>query len=236
MGDVVDIPDSESDNESNDLPSDINISLQIINPKIKRDYRIVKVKRQEVYTLETIQEVIESYTSNTEFGYVEPGKGLKGKREWIFSEEDVKSMVQKHKKKKELHLWCYDDSVSTSTQSKTLGKSSKSHSPEHGPETKRPRTTKYDCYVKKLAKVDEIFKELDKKHHGKLSAKQLNAWAHLVQSRKYASLDVSPDMPFLGGRRKQRIPTTQLLLKTLKAALLLHHSQPALLAFLLDGE
>ena len=32
----------------------------------------------------------------------------------------------------------------------------------------------------------------------------LNAWAHLVQSGKYASLDVSPDMPFFRGKKKAK--------------------------------
>ena len=220
------MPDSESDNESN-IPFVQNLSLQILNPKMKKEYRIIKIKPPKEYTLESIQEVIESYTSNTEFGYIEPGKGLKGKREWIFTEEDVASMKEKHKKRKELRLWCYDDSVSDqSAQSKKVAKSSTCHSPEHGPESKKPRTTKYDCFVKKLAKVDEVFKELDEKHHGKFSTEQLNAWAHLVQSGKYASVDVPPDMPFLGARRKQRVQIPQLLLKVLMSSLL-HHSQPA---------
>ena len=111
---------------------------------------MVKIKPPKEYTLENIQEVIESYTSNGEFGYIEPGRGLKGKREWIFTEEDVASMVEKHKKTKEMRLWCYDDSESgQSTQSKTVAKSSTSHSPEDGPESKKARTTKYDGFVKK---------------------------------------------------------------------------------------
>ena len=61
-----------------------------------------------------------------------------------------------------------------------MAKSSTSHSPECGPKSKKPRTMKLN-FVKKMAKVDEIFKELD---DGKFSTEQLNAWAHLVQSGK----------------------------------------------------
>ena len=145
--------------------------------------------------------MIESYTTNEEFGYIEPGRGLKGKREWLFTEEDVSSMIDKHKKAREMRLWCYESCQST--HSKTA---MKSRSPERQPEStcKRPRTTKYDGYVKALAKVDEIFKELDEKHHGKFSPEQLNAWAHLVQSGKYASLDKAPDMPFFRGKDKRK--------------------------------
>ena len=120
-------------------------------------------------------------------------------------------MMEKHRKAREMRLWCYDDSeVGQSTRSKTITKSSTSHSPEHGPESKRPRTTKYDGYVKKLAKVDEIFKELDEKHHGKFTPEQLNAWSHLMQSGKHASLDIPPDMPFFRGKdkKKDRTPSS----------------------------
>ena len=166
---------------------------------------MVKIKPPKEYTLENIQKLIESHTSNGEFGYIEPGRGLKGKREWIFTEEDIASMIEKHKKSKEMRLWCYDDGeLGQSTQRKTTAKTSTSHSPEHGPESKRPRTTKYDGFVKKLAKVDEIFKKLDEKHQGKFSPEQLNAWAHLVQSGKYAILDVPPDMPFFRGKDKKK--------------------------------
>ena len=55
-----------------------------------------------------------------------------------------------------------------------------------------------------MAKVDEIFKELDEKHHGKFSPEQLNAWGHLVQSGKHASLDIPPDMPFFRGKDKKK--------------------------------
>ena len=45
-----------------------------------------------------------------EFGYVEPGHGLKEKKEWIFDEEDIKRMIEVHtrsKKAREISLWCY---------------------------------------------------------------------------------------------------------------------------------
>ena len=147
--------------------------------------------------------MIESYTTNGEFGYIEPGHGLKGKQEWLFTEEDVSSMIDKHKKAREVRLWCYESCQSAHTCSKTV---TKSRSPECQPESayKRPRTTKYDGYVKTLAKVDEIFKELDEKHHGEFSPEQLNAWAHLVQSGKYTSLDKAPDMPFIRGKDKRK--------------------------------
>ena len=100
-----------------------------------------------------------------------------------------------------MRLWCYDDSeTDQSTRSKTITKSSTSHFLERGPESKRPHT---NGYAKKVAKVDKIFKELDKKHHGKFSPEQLNAWGHLAQSGKHAGLDIPLDMSFFRGEDKK---------------------------------
>ena len=71
---------------------------------------MVKIQQPKEYTLENIREVIESHTKCGEFGYIEPGRGLKGKREWIFTKEDVASMIERHRKTREMRPWCYDDS------------------------------------------------------------------------------------------------------------------------------
>ena len=42
-----------------------------------------------------------------EFGYIEPGHGLRGKKEWLSMDDDVTEMLQIHKDKKEVMLWCY---------------------------------------------------------------------------------------------------------------------------------
>ena len=41
-----------------------------------------------------------------EFGCVEPGHGLKGKKEWILDDDEFLEKYRS-KKKKELTLWCY---------------------------------------------------------------------------------------------------------------------------------
>ena len=76
-----------------------HLSLQIINPKKKKEYRVGKIKPPKDYTLKNIQEVIEAYTTNKEFGYIEPGHSLKGKREWLLT-EDFLSMIniRRHEK------------------------------------------------------------------------------------------------------------------------------------------
>jgi hypothetical protein len=41
---------------------------------------MVKIQQPKEYTLENIQEVIESHTKSAEIGYIEPGCGLKKTR------------------------------------------------------------------------------------------------------------------------------------------------------------
>ena len=47
-----------------------------------------------------------------EFGFIEPGHGLKGKKQWIKSDEDIIMIetVEKYEHKKEIMLWCYSTS------------------------------------------------------------------------------------------------------------------------------
>lgn len=60
----------------------------------------------------------------------------------------------------------------------------------------RQKSPDRHVYTENMAKnSDGTFKQLHLK---------LNAWAHLVQSGKYASLDVPPDMPFHRGKNKAK--------------------------------
>ena len=47
-----------------------------------------------------------------EFGYIEPGHGSKGKKDWISSDNDVFDMVEQCKARKEIML-CYSKSEGT---------------------------------------------------------------------------------------------------------------------------
>ena len=57
-----------------------------------------------------------------ESGFIELGHGLRGKREWLSSSDDVIEMLEQHKDKKEVMLWCY-------SYNKTKSKRSQSRSP-----------------------------------------------------------------------------------------------------------
>ena len=103
--------------------------------------------------------------SELEFGFIEPGHGLKGKKEWISGDDDMFEMVEMHKEKKEIMLWCYSTSESSS---KSFCSSSQNSS-------------RYDDHVKKVLEVDKLYTELQEKHKGKYSPEQLRTRAHLIQ-------------------------------------------------------
>ena len=44
---------------------------------------------------------------NVEMGYVEPGHGMRGKKVWLFTDEEVNNMYEKHQGKPGICLWCY---------------------------------------------------------------------------------------------------------------------------------
>ena len=75
-----------------------------------------------------------------EFGYIEPGHGLRGKKEWLSMDDDITEMLQIHKDKKEVMLWCY------SHKEKRSGRS-RSQSPAIS-ERSVPRNSWYDSHLK----------------------------------------------------------------------------------------
>ena len=120
----------------------------------------------------------------------------KGKKQWLCTEDDVTEMLEKHKRKKEITLWCYSQS------DKPVKRRVRSRSPNSKSQTgKTNRASKYDLHVKKMSEVDEIFSTLDKKHKGAYSSEQIWAWAHLIQLKKHGSYDSPPDKPFFRGRK-----------------------------------
>ena len=54
-------------------------------------------------------------------GYVEPGHGMKGRKIWIHSDDDVKIMYEKHDQKKSILLWSYTATVRKKDTNKSKG-------------------------------------------------------------------------------------------------------------------
>ena len=124
-----------------------------------------------------------------ELGYFEPGHGTKGRKLWLYSDNDLKEMycIYSTPGRRVILLWCY-------TQTKTKSKVSKSAKAESSKSTGES--------LKVLGDVDEYFEKLKKKHKGAYSPEQMRAWAHLLQMQKHESLEDPPDKPFFRGRKR----------------------------------
>ena len=106
-------------------------ALKMINPLRLSEYKTVNIQgAKHCSSLQELQHFIginlpTSITppdfSIVEMGYVEAGHGAKGRKVWLFDDDDVKEMYKCNQKKKIL-LWCYTEE----TRKKTLRKQTSS--------------------------------------------------------------------------------------------------------------
>ena len=127
-------------------------------------------------------------------GYVEPGHGMKGRKIWIHTDDDVKMMYEKYDKKKSILLWYYTEAAPACK--KGTGKSIASGK----------GGTNYGQYLEKRSEVDSIYQQLQEKHTG-YSPRRLRAWANMVHLKSWTSLDKPPDKPFFTHGRKRHCET-----------------------------
>ena len=180
-----------------------SLRIMIINPSKKRDYTMVKADKSVAETIDEMKKLIlSSFPSDVpqplvdklEFGYVEPGHGLKGKKEWIVDDDDMQEFWEKYRGKKEVTLWCYSQRPSHCKEAKRRSKRSRSKSPVA--KSSKPGSSRYDAHIAKMAKVDEIFQKLNDTHGNKYSAEQKRAWAHLIELGKHESVIQPPKKRF----------------------------------------
>ena len=181
-----------------------SLRIMIINPTKKRDYIMVKADKTAAKAIgfnEMKRLILSSFPCDVpqpqidklEFGYIEPGHGLKGKKEWILDDNDMKEFLEKYqsKNKKEFTLWCYSHGPSHCKEGKRGSKRSRSKSP-----TVKPGSSRYDAHIAKMAKVDEIYKKIDETHGNLYSPEQKRAWAHLIELGKHESITCPPKKRF----------------------------------------
>ena len=206
--DVTIVEDNPQSPPNSDTTVDIRYSLKVINPSKKSEYKTIRLQGEKLCrTLEGLKEfIVKGLPASTdnmppvkevEIGYLEPGHGAKGKRCWLYTDDDLKEMYEKHKGKRELLLWCYSHKIASS-------KSAAVRTPVQlkGSEKKAVRSSNYDKHTNKMAEVDEIYEKLEDQHREKFSPEQLRAWAHMIQMSKHDSYEVPPDKPFFRGRKR----------------------------------
>lgn len=148
----------------------------------------------ETLKAELCQKFIE-YTEgyDTQFGFIIPGHGIKGKQEQLNKDKELETMYNIHQKKKRILFWL-----------KCKPKSKKRASPECT-SGDTPKSKRQTALINTMNEVDEIVSKLKEKHGEKFTPLQLNCWAHMVNTHKHDSLDTPPDKPFFGKKRKEGV-------------------------------
>jgi len=123
-----------------------------------------------------------------EMGYIEPGHGGKGRKVWICDDKDVDKMYETHVNKKRILLWCYSQSTTYSSKSKS---------------DKVNTSSGYLIQVKKQEEISAIYAQLKEKHEGMYKTEQLNTWTHMLYLKTHDSFDNPPNKPFF---RKRPVP------------------------------
>ena len=93
-------------------------SIKIINPDRMSEFKNVRVSKwKQCETLEDLRlfltEKVPSVSSeppdfsSVDLGYLEPGHGMKGKKQWFNNDDDVNEMYAKHAGRRNIQLWAY---------------------------------------------------------------------------------------------------------------------------------
>ena len=145
-------------------------------------------------------------SDNLQLGYIIPGHGLKGKQHSIDSDLDIDSMYDVYGVRSPIIMWVKVTPQARKRLAEVPQANSNTPSKKMKSEeaSKLPQTSSYKSHVNKMAEVDCIVEELEKKHTGeKFSPEQLRAWAHMIQLKKHTSYEVPPDKPFFRTRNSK---------------------------------
>ena len=104
-----------------------------------------------------------------DIGFIEPGHGMKGKKQWLLTDDDVKEMYKQHLGKRSILLWAY--------------------SCVHGTKSTKRVDSTYAEHKASLDEANEKYEELCKKHGNKYTPEQLKMWAQYIRLGKHDSTD-----------------------------------------------
>lgn len=212
-------PIVEADEVDEVLDTEVNevmfeYSIKIVNPLRMSQFKNVRVcKWKSCRNLKELRNFlgvkvpsvdVDGHKPNYEtvdVGYIEPGHGLKGKKQWLFTDGDVEEMYKKHLGKRNIHLWAY----------------SCVHSTKPKP-TKRVDST-YADHKENLDETNEKYDELCEKHGSKYTSEQLKMWAQYIRLGKHDSTDEAPDKPFWKGRKRKDTHSQMPLAKRLSSGI-----------------
>lgn len=187
-------------------------SLKMVNPSCMRDFKTVDIRGQKLCSsLDELKEFIMSRLPSgigdvpdleaVDMGFVEPGHGGKGRKVWLFNDDDLHNMYKTHQKKKRILLWCYTEKAASSHASRSTGPEKKGKGDNEGISK---GGSSYNSQLQKQEAVDKIFSQLKDKHSGKYKPEQLRTWAHMYHLGTHDSLECPPDKPFFRGNLRKR--------------------------------
>ena len=171
-------------------------SLKIVNPNntggelIINDLEVpgqpTSVKELKTKLCEQFSKYTEGY--DTQFGYIVPGHGMKGKQETISTDEELATMYEKYKKRKRILFWL-----------KCKPRSNKRASPDSADV---PQSKRHASLLNMMSDVDDnIVTKLKEKHGEKYTPVQLNCWAHMIHTHKHDSMEEPPNKSFFGKKK-----------------------------------
>jgi hypothetical protein len=150
-------------------------SIKIVNPVWMSEFKNVRVCKwmccQKLEELRGFLGVkvppieIDGHKPNfktVDVGYIEPGHGMKGKKQWLLTDADVEEMYKKHFGKSSILLWAYACVHPTKTK-----------------HNRRVDST-YAEHKDSLDDANEKFEELRNKHGDKYTLEQLKMWAEYI--------------------------------------------------------
>ena len=155
----------------------------------------------------SVEELIESFDTSLEFtpsdfGFIQPGHGLKGRQRWIRDDADLEEMYNDYPKKHDFLLWCYTD-VGGETTAEVIGQK-RSAPVEVTSSAPKPKLT---C-VRKINEVEDIIKDLKQRHGEAFTVEQFSMWAHVVHIGKHVSREAPPNLPFFRRHKSATPPST----------------------------
>ena len=170
-------------------------SFKIINPNnaggelIINDLEVPKrptsADEFKAKVCEQFSQYVEGY--DTEFGYIIPGHGKKGKQASVETDEDLASMYEKTKKSKSVVLWL----KCKQRPSKRVASGS----------SEVPQSKRHASLVNMMSDVDDIVTKLKEIHGNKYTPVQLNCWAHMIHTHKHESMEEPPNKSFFGKKK-----------------------------------
>ena len=117
-------------------------------------------------------------------GYIEAGHGAKGRKVWLFDNDDIKQMYKCNQKKKKILLLCYTEE----TRKKTVQKQTSSDKNKVS-----GRTSNYESQLKRSEEVEGLCQQLKEKHGSKYKPEQIRTWAHMFHVGTHDTLEEPPD-------------------------------------------